>query len=116
MPGSDMPGTSRTDLEIAALRELISRAGTRVARDAGGLDELLGRLSDFTWADEEHRVVYECVRSARGHHKLRLREEMAAEATRMGHPDVDWSVYFLPSQLLSEAGLLKLIRRLKNNP
>lgn len=110
-----MPKIGRTDLEMAVLCELISRAGTREAHDASEFSQLLRELSGYVWADEEHRLVYECLRSAQGHRKTRLREEMAAEATRMGHPDVDWDLYLLPSAGES-ADLPGLIRRLKDNP
>jgi hypothetical protein len=107
--------TDRTDFEIAALRELISRASRSVpsAHEPGDFKELLGAIAGYTWSDEEHRVVYECLRSARRRPVVPLREEMAAEATRMGHPDVDWDLYFQPSA--SGTYLPELVRRLKNN-
>ena len=116
-----MAETGRTDLEIAVLRGLISRAAggawSSATDDAGELGALLGGIASHLWADEEHRVVYGCLRSAQGLRKTRLREEMAAEATRMGHPDVDWDLYFQPpSSESDDTDLLELIRRLKNNP
>lgn len=116
-----MAETGRTDLEIAVLRGLISRAAggawLSATNDAVELSTLLSGIASYLWADEEHRVVYGCLRSAQGLRKTRLREEMAAEATRMGHPDVDWDHYFKPSSFESDGTLLlELIRRLKNNP
>lgn len=111
-----MSAIGPADLEIVLLRGLISLASRAVsaADDPGKCQELLGAIVSYVWADEEHRVVYECLQMAQGHSRARLREEMAAEATRMGHPEVDWDVYFqLPE---SDVNLSELIRRLKNNP
>lgn len=110
-----MPGPAQTNLEIAALREFISRATGNASVDSEAeLGKLIGEFAGYVWSDEEHRVVYECVRSARGRRVVRFREEMAAEATRMGHPDVDWDLYFKSPG--SGANLPELIRRLKHNP
>ncbi|HEY6467921.1 MAG TPA: hypothetical protein VIY69_18110 [Candidatus Acidoferrales bacterium] len=114
MPENDICEPGRTDLEIAMLSGLISRVRAHEARDAGGFVGLLGELSGYIWAGEEHRVVYECLRSAQGRHVVPLREQMAAEATRMGHPDVDWDLYFQPSA--GDSDLAELIRRLKHSP
>jgi hypothetical protein len=78
-------------LELAILRAFC--ASVPAAQDT------LSRLANYSWQDEEHRVVYESLRAALRHPADRLREEMAAEATRMGHPDVDWELYFQPAGL-----------------
>ena len=109
-----MPEPDRTNLEITVLRAFISRAAESTS--LGGeaeLGKLIGELVGYVWSDEEHRVVYECVRAARGRRGVRFREEMAAEATRMGHPDVDWDLYF--KSLGSGTNLRELIRALNNN-
>jgi len=84
--------------ELAALRALIAQAAAfRAASDAD--TEALAaaaveHLSGHRWRDEEHRVVYHSLRAALRHTAIPIRQQMAAEATRMGHPDVDWSLYF----------------------
>lgn len=111
-----MSRTDRTDLEIAALRDFIARASAGITgeSDAGQIKALLGRLAGYAWVEQEHRVVYECLRLAHGRRVVPLREEMASEATRMGHPDVDWDLYFRPPRV--DVDLAELVRRLTNNP
>jgi hypothetical protein len=51
-------------------------------------------LGDYLWADQDHRIVFEAlVRSAKVPASS-LRERLAAEATRMGFPDIHWDAYF----------------------
>lgn len=91
--------SKRADAECALLRLLI----IRLPADSGDggppsatsrLNPVFEQLDGYRWGDEEHRVVYECLRFTVRVPGARLREEMAAEATRRGHPDVDWDVYF----------------------
>ena len=41
-----------------------------------------------------------------------LRQDLAAEATRMGHPDVDWDTYFAPPE--PTANLSNLLQEIKS--
>ncbi|MGH9575048.1 MAG: hypothetical protein ACRD40_16145, partial [Candidatus Acidiferrales bacterium] len=44
--------------------------------------------------DHEHRVVFQCLGTARRTRVIPLRTQMALMATRLGHPDLDWNFYF----------------------
>jgi hypothetical protein len=106
-----MNETSRCSLELAILRALIflgedGRAGSANAK----LTTALQALQDHPWNDEENRVVYESLRRASRRSGVPLREEMAAEAVRMGHPDADWDLYFRPPS--EQLDLLQAIRGL----
>ncbi|HXA57404.1 MAG TPA: hypothetical protein VNU84_08185 [Candidatus Acidoferrum sp.] len=88
----------QTARELAILRVLVLHAQER-CHPAGTPETgiALDNLAKHSWHDEEHRVVYECVLALASHNRnFPLREEMAAEATRKGHPDVDWDLYFAP--------------------
>jgi hypothetical protein len=54
----------------------------------------LGRLALHAWTAPEHRVVFEALRALRSHEATARREQLPAQATRMGFPDVDWGNYF----------------------
>ena len=55
---------------------------------------LLRELHSHRWQDPEHRIVYEALAGVRVFDILSLREQLPAQATRMGFPDVDWTLYF----------------------
>ncbi|HKQ86843.1 MAG TPA: hypothetical protein VJS43_08740 [Candidatus Acidoferrales bacterium] len=105
----------RSDIELNILRLLLSRASAVVQPNTAKSDlkALLDQLSDYVWSDQEHRVVYECLRSTRWVHMARLRQEMASGATRLGHPDVDWDCYF--KQPDENPDVADLILRVKGN-
>jgi hypothetical protein len=83
--------------ELATLRSLIARAQEAVgAGTFATLAPALDELASHRWRDEEHRIVYHSLRAVLRNAAIPLRHQMAAEATRMGHPDVDWALYFQP--------------------
>jgi hypothetical protein len=55
---------------------------------------ILAQLRTHRWQDPEHRVVFEALTLLPGHHATELREQLPAQATRMGFPDVNWEEYF----------------------
>ena len=103
------------DAERTTLRALISQLiDPQQSSKSREVREAIESLSTHTWHDEENRVVSECLRASIAHHRpLALREAMAAEATRKGHPDVDWNLYFAPSP--ADVDLARLIDSLKQH-
>jgi hypothetical protein len=77
----------RTEVREAAVREE-DDTRTRVA--------ILTALQRHQWQDPEHRVVFEALTFLPGRNTKELREQLPAQATRMGFPDVDWDEYFSP--------------------
>jgi hypothetical protein len=55
---------------------------------------ILAKLRAHHWQDPEHRVVFEALTLLPGRHSTDLREQLPAQATRMGFPDVNWDHYF----------------------
>ena len=103
----------RSDTELNILRLLLSCASAVAQPNAakGDLKALLDQLSDYVWGDQEHRVVYECLRCTPWVHVARLRQEMASGASRLGHPDVDWDCYFKqPDENLDVADLIRRVK------
>ena len=72
----------------------------------------LRELENYRWHEPEHRVVYEALKVAVRRNREPLREQLPAEATRMGFPDVDWAAYFEAPDSAA-ADLPELLRELK---
>jgi hypothetical protein len=57
---------------------------------------LQAKLATYMWHDEENQVVFECLKYLTSTLSLtpsQLREQLPAQATRMGFPDVNWEDY-----------------------
>lgn len=99
---------------IAAERELLHRLFSRDANAPIG--QFIGELSAYSWRDPEHATVFEAIRALapRAAAVASWREELPAQATRMGFPDVEWSEYFGDFRAADESApsLDELISRL----
>jgi hypothetical protein len=58
---------------------------------------ILATLRAHRWQNPEHRVVFEALTLLPGRQAADLREQLPAQATRMGFPDVNWDHYFAAS-------------------
>ena len=59
--------------------------------------ELRAKLIRYAWRDHDNRVVFDCLQRLTGANSLshlQLHEQLPAQATRMGFPDVKWENYF----------------------
>jgi hypothetical protein len=57
--------------------------------------KLRATFQTYAWHDPEHQIVLEALsRLASGLTPFQVREQLPAQATRMGFPDVDWQTYF----------------------
>jgi len=72
-------------------------------------------LSNHVWQDAEHRVVFEAIQRLSSSDPKLLREQLPAQATRMGFPDVSWDNYFAPGTG-EEKGFEALVRDLLAAP
>jgi hypothetical protein len=88
MPPSD-PSQSTTETERTILRALCART-----IDPGDWSRFMARLVEHSWRAPEHRIVFEALRAIRSRDARTRREQLPAQATRMGFPDVDWQNYF----------------------
>jgi hypothetical protein len=80
-----------TDIERELLRQLCHARLTRAA-----WAKIQRNLRAYAWQDIEHGLVYAAIQHLGVRDSLLLREQLPAEATRMGFPDVDWQPYFSP--------------------
>jgi hypothetical protein len=81
------------DLESRILRALCSNPSPRTDNSAARAN-ILAQLRPHHWQDSEHRVVFEALTALPGRDATELREQLPAQATRMGFPDVNWENYF----------------------
>ncbi len=77
------------DLERRVLRELCRVTLTRAA-----WAKIARSLREYTWRDVEHELVYAAIQRLASRDPQTLREQLPAQATRMGFPDIDWQAYF----------------------
>jgi hypothetical protein len=109
------PPPALADLERNLLRQLCHAKITRAA-----WNKITRALSKHTWRDVEHRIVYAAIeRLAAGNSKT-LREQLPAQATRMGFPDIEWRAYFFvaeePVAASGSDQILRLINRITKVP
>jgi hypothetical protein len=90
------PAERILELERDTLCALCIRASANARRETAMRD-----LSNHVWQDAEHRVVFEAIQRLSSSDPRLLREQLPAQTTRMGFPDVNWENYFMPA---GEAG------------
>ena len=88
------------DLESRILRALCtspSQSNSPANDHASTRAAILEKLRAHPWQNPEHRVVFEALTRLPGRPSTELREQLPAQATRMGFPDVNWDHYFVAS-------------------
>lgn len=88
------------DLESRILRALCTRQSAfAVPGKHREFDRatILAQLRAHRWQNPEHRVVFEALTLLPGRSAADLREQLPAQATRMGFPDINWDTYFAPT-------------------
>lgn len=100
----DDPG----DLERHVLRELC-RARLTPAEWA----KITRMLREYAWRDVERGIVYAAIERLGSRDPQTLREQLPAQATRMGFPDIDWQIYFpWAEKRLARPSADQLVRRI----
>jgi hypothetical protein len=111
------PGLTRQPNQqlIAIERDLL-----RVLCQRGSLAALSlqtrSELQSYSWQGSDHQTIFDAllhtVRVDRGS----LREQLAAQATRMGFPDIDWNEYLVQAGAGAgdlQRSVMELMRELK---
>lgn len=108
------------DLERAALRAMCS--GAAASADARSretrkplseaLRDAMSDLADYSWRSTEHAVVFKAIAKLQRTGDANVAEQLPAQATRMGFPDVEWNLYLNPSNA-PHVEIMQLVRALK---
>jgi hypothetical protein len=97
-------GPAALELRVALERSVL-RAICAAASDSGGLtiSDAKALLEKYIWRDPDTRVVFEslCALSSRLSPD-QLREQLPAQATRLGFPDVDWEGYLKSAHVATD--------------
>jgi hypothetical protein len=104
------------ELERELLRHLCRARLTRAASA-----RIFRELNGYAWQDVEHEIVYAAIRHLASRDSNFLPEQLPAQTTRMGFPDIDWGAYIAAKEKRSAAAtpsrVLQLIRQLRGtNP
>jgi len=83
------------EIERKMLAALCSGSLTLTERQS-----FLRRLGRYDWHSPDHRVIYTALRRSRQLNRAELRQDVIAEVTRLGFPDVDITQIFVPCGLL----------------
>ena len=78
------------ELERGTLCALCIRSSANARHET-----VMRELSNHVWQDAEHRVVFEAIQRLSSSDPKLLREQLPAQTTRMGFPDVNWENYFM---------------------
>jgi hypothetical protein len=106
-----MPSADLSKATIATERKILrALCGSGIASEDWHL--FADRLTAYSWESPEHKVVYDALCAIESSAADIRREELPAQATRMGFPDVDWAEYFVVEQTAS-AELDQLIGSLR---
>jgi hypothetical protein len=81
--------------------------------DTANWKRVLSRLAAHEWRDPEHKVIYDALGAIRSADSKTRRDELPAQVTRMGFPDVDFGKYF-DSEGLPKVPVDRLIDRLES--
>src|ERR1700677_3186194 len=79
-------------LERDALRALCIRASENARHETARRE-----LSNHGAEDAEREIVFEAIQRLSSSDPQLLREQLPAQTTRMGFPDVNWENYFIPA-------------------
>ena len=103
-----------TDTAIIAAERLVLRALSTRRMDRRVWCETDRKLAAYSWREPDQAVIYEAIVRARSRDPEHWREQLAAQATRMGFPDLDWESFLRPPPIgVCEPNLDELIRELE---
>jgi hypothetical protein len=78
-------------VERDLLRELCLLKAPEMSRVAAA------QLQEYSWQNPEHQIIFDALCRIARNDGVFMREQLAAETTRMGFPDIDWNEYFSSS-------------------
>jgi len=99
--GPRMPPRDSPKPVVAIEREILRTLCGNAVSSADWLRTMV-RLARHSWKEPEHKVVYGALQALRTSDAQARRDQLPAQATRMGFPDVDWQLYLTVDADLGE--------------
>jgi hypothetical protein len=105
-----------TDQQLVSIERHLLRALCQSSTPAELSSQVRSDLENYSWHGLDHQTIFEAllrIGSVRGRS---LHEQLAAQATRMGFPDIDWNEYFeqtCAADSESKRSVMELARELK---
>jgi len=93
----------REVLRLIVSTDLPSREWTEIVRTLGA----------YVWREPDHRVLFEAIVRVRKWNVQNWREELRAQTTRMGFPDLDCQAWLAAGPVRPKRSLKRLIRKLE---
>jgi hypothetical protein len=107
------PAMTDTAAIVKAERLVLRALSTRPMEHTEWI-EIDRKLTRYEWQEPDHAVIYEAMVRARSRDPRHWREQLPAQTTRMGFPDLDWEFFLEPSPVgTPEPSLHQLIRVLE---
>jgi hypothetical protein len=109
-----------SSVDPARLERELLRKICRATLPPAAWTRIAGALRRYSWLDAEHAIVYAAIERLRARDPFMLREQLPAQATRMGFPDIEWRSYFSPEQSRlrtpTASEITRLIERMQKAP
>jgi len=96
---------------LCALERSILRALCQASLPDALRQGICRELATYQWRLADHRIVFAALQRARTASSSPLREQLPAHATRMGFPDINWAVLFVPGEAVE--GIERLVTDLR---
>jgi hypothetical protein len=115
-PISDRLSNPPPDQELISIERDVLRALCQSEAPAELSAQTRSDLQSYSWHGSDHQTIFEALLRIGIERRDSLREQLAAQATRMGFPDINWNEFF--GQASAAEGELKpsvmdLVRELK---
>jgi hypothetical protein len=86
--------TRESSADPVAIERRVLRQICHAKLTHAGWDRIARALGEYTWREIEHGLVYAAILRLGSRDPKTLREQLPAQATRMGFPEIDWQTYF----------------------
>ena len=115
-PISNRLSSRPADQQLISIERDLLRALCQSSTPAELSAKARSGLENYSWQGSDHQTIFEALLSIGTARGRSLREQLAAQATRMGFPDINWDEYFEQASAAageSKRSVMELARELK---
>jgi hypothetical protein len=103
-----MPNAAQSTRIVEVERQIL-RALVASEIESSEQAELERRLRAYPWHEPDHTVIYQAIVRGRSRGQKNWREQLVAQATRMGFPDLDWKAFLETKPVVAPKTKLNLL-------